>query len=267
MLLMAALCPIAMMTFTSPDLDAVQDRYERYLHYELRAEGVISKELAESWRAPNVAGRRYILLGPASGEKIYLRAIEGPKTPGFEPLKSYGWTTAEIVVQDAFTLSAALKGTPFVEETANRVIPLDFTDDIINFRVVGPNGEALYLTQLDDEVPNFPFAKPHSYVDHIFMTLVTNKSPREAQIFYENLFHLTSMSPFGLGEDKLHVMNLPNGCILELDSPGPDTTVRPQIDGELPPGMAMSTYYNGHARPRRPYLSHRAEGIRRGALR
>ena len=45
MLLMAALCPIAMMTFTSPDLDAVQDRYERYLHYELRAEGVISKEL------------------------------------------------------------------------------------------------------------------------------------------------------------------------------------------------------------------------------
>ena len=65
--ILAALCPIAMMTFTSPDLDAVQDRYQRYLHYELRAEGVISQELAESWEASNVAGRRYILLGPASG--------------------------------------------------------------------------------------------------------------------------------------------------------------------------------------------------------
>ena len=110
---------------------------------------------------------------------------------------------------------------------------------MVNFRVVGPDGEALFLTQLDDDVPNFPFAKPHSFVDHIFMTLVTNKDPRESQIFYEKLFHLTSVSPFS----GLHVMNLPNGCILELDSPRPDTIVRPQIDGELPPGMAMSTYY------------------------
>ena len=85
MLPLAAICPIAMMTFTSPDLGAVQQRYEDHLHYELRAEGTISRELAASWQTPEVAGRRYILLGPASGEKIYLRAIEGPKTPPEPP--------------------------------------------------------------------------------------------------------------------------------------------------------------------------------------
>jgi hypothetical protein len=243
MLPLAAICPIAMMTFTSPDLDAVQERYQDHLHYELRSEGHISPELAASWGAPKVAGRRYILLGPASGEKIYLRAIEGPRTLDFEPLKSYGWTTAEIVVKDAFTLSHALKGTPFVEETANRVLPLDFTNDMINFRVVGPDGDALFLTQLDDEVPNFPFAKPNSFVDHIFMTLVTNRDPGLAQVFYENLFHLPGVSPLGTGDHKLHLINLPKGCVLELDSPGPETTERPQLDGELPPGMAISTYY------------------------
>ncbi len=256
MLPMAAICPIAMMTFTSPDLDAVQDRYEQHLHYELRAEGVISEDLANSWQASKLTGRRYILLGPASGEKIYLRAIEGPKTPGFEPLKSFGWTTAEIVVKDAFTLASSLNGSPFVEETALRVLPLDFTDDMINFRVIGPDGEALFLTQLDDVVPNFPFAQAKSFVDHIFMTLVTNKDPRESQLFYENLFHLTSVSPIGGLESGLHVMNLPNGCVLELDSPALETTERPQLDGELPPGMAISTYYmNALDRDDLPYLS------------
>lgn len=243
--MLATLCPIAMMTFTSPDLDAVQARYETYLHYELRAEGTVSPELADSWRAPKTAGRRFILLGPASGQNIYLRAIEAPPTPGIEPLASFGWTTAEIIVQDAYTLSAALQGSPFAEETANRVIKLDFTDDIVNFRVVGPDGEALYLTQLDGEVPNFPFARPHSYVDHIFMTVITTKDPRQSQIFYEDLFRLPGVSPFrvGSGDRRLHIINLPDGCILELDPPGPDTAERPQTPGELPPGMAIATYY------------------------
>lgn len=243
--LLTTLCPIAMMTFTSPDLAAVEARYERYLHYELRAEGTVSAELAASWQSPNVAGRRYILLGPASGQSIYMRAVEAPQTPGFVPLKSYGWTTAEIVVQDTYTLSASLKGSPFVEETPNRVISIDFTDDIVNSRVVGPDGDALYLTQFDDVVPNFPFARPHSFVDHILMTIQTSRDPREAQIFYEDLFHLPGVSPFRTGEEghNLHVMNLPDGCILELDPPDAATTERPRTRGELPPGMAIATYY------------------------
>jgi len=38
-------------------------------------------------------------------------------------------------------------------------------------------------------------------------------------------------------------MMLPKGCLLELDSAPPGTTERPKLEGELPPGMAMSTYY------------------------
>lgn len=240
----AALCPIAMMTFTTPDLDAAQTRYEDHLDYEVRAEGVVSGALAESWDAPNVAGRPYILLGPESGARTYLRIIEGPApATNVDPLQSFGWTTAEIIVKDSYTLSSRLEGTPFIEETPNHVLRLDFSDHITNFRVVGPDGDALYLSQVDGDVPNIPIAKAKSYVDQIVMTVNTSKDPAAAQVFYEDLFRVPGVAPFRIGAERLHIVTLPGGCIVELDPPSTDTVDRPVVDGELPAGMAIATYY------------------------
>lgn len=241
---LATACPIAMMTFSSPDLDAVQARYEEHLGYQLRESGIVSPALAESWGAPAVGGRPYLLLGPESGARVYLRVVEGPALPkDLNPLDTYGWTTAEIIGKDAYTLSARLKASPFVEETPNRVIRLDFSDHITNFRVVGPDGEALYLSQVDGEVPGIPIASANSFVDKIVMTVNTSKEPRKAQIFYENLFQVPGIAPFQIGDGELHIVNLPGGCIVELDSPKENTSVRPIQPGELPPGMAIATYY------------------------
>lgn len=241
---LATACPIAMMTFTSPDLEAVQARYEEHLNYELRSSGVVSTELAESWGAPNVGGRPYLLLGPESGERVYLRVVEGPALPAnVNPLDTYGWTTAEIIAKDSYTLSARLKASPFVEETANRVIRLDFSDHITNFRVVGPDGEALYLSQVDGEVPGIPIAGANSFVDKIVMTVNTSKEPRKAQLFYEDLFQVPGIDPFRIGDSQLHIVSLPGGCVVELDNPGKNTRTRPVRTGELPPGMAIATYY------------------------
>ena len=241
---LATACPIAMMTFTSPNLDAVESRYEEHLGYEVRDRGVISQPLADSWGAPAVGGRPYLLLGPESGARVYLRVVEGPAMPeDVSPLDTYGWTTAEIIGRDAYTLSASLKSSPFIEETANRVIRLDFTDHITNFRVVGPDGEALYLSQVDGEVPGIPIASPNSFVDKIVMTVNTSKKPRDAQIFYEDLFQVPGIAPFRIGDGQLHIVSLPGGCVVELDSPDENTEVRPVQPGELPPGMAIATYY------------------------
>ena len=233
-----------MMTFTSPNLDYVESRYEQYLGYEVRAEGIISEELAKSWGAPNTEGRRYLLLGPESGDRTYLRVIEAPATEtSVKPIHTYGWTTAEIIVRDAYTLSARLKNSPFEEETANRVIRLNFTDHITNFRVVGPDGEAMYLSQIDGEVPNLPLNKAESFVDEIIMTVNTSKDPSAAREFYEKLFNVPALAPFGVGERKLNIVPLPEGCLVEIDPPADDTAERPVARGELPPGMAMTTYY------------------------
>jgi hypothetical protein len=204
---------------------------------------MVSADLAKSWGTPNVAGRPYMLLGPESGARTYLRVVEAPPTPGFEPLSTYGWSTAEIIVQDTYTLSQSLRGSPFVQQASMREIRLDFSNDIINFRVIGPDGEALYLTQLDGDVPNMPFKRAQSFVDQIIMTLVTTRDPRESQIFYEDVFRVPGTSPFRAGGDRLHVIMLPGGCLQELDGSGPTTVERPRLDGELPPGMAMATYY------------------------
>ena len=241
---LATACPIAMMTFTSPDLDSARERYEDYLGYEVRGSGNISTELADSWNAPAVAGQPFLLLGPQSGERVYLRVIAGPALPdGLNPVETYGWTTAEIIGKDAYTLSAQLEGSPFVVETPNRVIRLDFTDHITNFRVIGPDGEALYLSQVDGEVPGIPIAAANSFVDKIVMTVNTSKEPRVAQSFYEGLFKVPHLKPFRIGDGELHIVNLPGGCIVELDSPDENTEERPVQTGELPPGMAIATYY------------------------
>ena len=241
---LATACPIAMMTFTSPDLDAVQEPYEEHLGYELRGSGTISTDLASSWGAPAMAGREYLLLGPESGERVYLRAIEGPAPQtDANPLDTFGWTTAEIIGKDAYTLSASLASSPFVVETPNRVIRLDFSDHITNFRVVGPDGEALYLSQVDGEVPGIPIAAANSFVDKIVMTVNTSRNPREAQVFYEGLFQVPHLKPFRIGDGELHIVTLPGGCIVELDSPGETTSERPVQPGELPPGMAIASYY------------------------
>ena len=241
---LATACPIAMMTFTSPDLGAAQQRYEDYLGYEVRGTGLISAQLANSWDAPALDGRPYLLLGPESGERIYLRVIEGPAPPeSVDILDTFGWTTAEIIGKDAYTLSAQLESSPFVTETPLRVIRLDFTDHITNFRVVGPDGEALYLSQVDGEVPGIPIAAAHSFVDKIVMTVNTSKRPRAAQVFYEQLFQVPHLKPFRIGDGELHIVSLPGGCIVELDSPEETTSDRPVAPGELPPGMAIATYY------------------------
>lgn len=238
------LCPIAMMTFTSPDLEAVESRYEQYLGYEVRAEGVVSEALAKSWGAANAEGRRFILMGPESGDRTYLRVIEAPAAEiSVEPIHTFGWTTAEIIVRDAYTLSASLKDSPFEEETANRVIRLNFTDHITNFRVVGPDGEAMYLSQIDGDIPNLPLNRAESFVDEIIMTVNTSKDPAAAREFYEKLFDVPALAPFGVGERKLNIVPLPEGCLIEIDPPADDTVERPVADGELPPGMAMTTYY------------------------
>ncbi len=238
------LCPIAMMTFTSPDLEAVEARYEKYLGYEVRAEGTVSEALAKSWGAANAEGKRYILMGPESGDRVYLRAIEGPaREDGTEPIKTYGWTTAEIIVRDAYTLSASLRGSPFEEETANRVIRLNFTDHITNFRVVGPDGEAMYLSQIDGDIPNLPLNRAESFVDETIMTVNTSKDPAAARMFYEKLFNVPALAPFGVGERKLNIVPLGAGCLVEIDPPADDTKERNVAKGELPSGMAMASYY------------------------
>ena len=97
-------------TIAAHDLDWVETHYGHHFDYRVRERGTVSPELAASWGAPAVTGRRYILMSPDSAPKVYVRAIESPRTEGYRALTSFGWNAIEIVVDDPDALFEAMRG-------------------------------------------------------------------------------------------------------------------------------------------------------------
>ena len=97
----------AIATIAAQDLDWIETHYGRHFDYRVRERGTVSAELAASWGAPAVAGRRYILLSPDSAPEVYVRAIESPRTEGYRALTSFGWNAIEIVVDDSLAENVA----------------------------------------------------------------------------------------------------------------------------------------------------------------
>ncbi len=94
------LTAIIAVTLTVPDLDAAQRAYLQVLGYRIVEAGVVSPELAAGWNAPRTAGRRQVLLQPESGERTFLRLVESPPVAGFAAMKTHGWNSNEILVED-----------------------------------------------------------------------------------------------------------------------------------------------------------------------
>jgi len=97
---------IKMATISAPDLGACEEAYARHLGYELIERGTVDEALASSWGTPRQAGRRYLVMGPASGAQVFVRFIKSEPVPEYVPLRSFGWAALEITVQDADRLNS-----------------------------------------------------------------------------------------------------------------------------------------------------------------
>ena len=63
-------------TIGAPDVDAVERLYTSVLGYSLVEKSKVSPAMAKSWGAPNAAGRPFVLMRPATGEDVLIRAVE-----------------------------------------------------------------------------------------------------------------------------------------------------------------------------------------------
>ena len=100
---------ITMATIGAPDVARVKAWYGDWLDYVLVDEG----RVPEAWGAPASAGRPYVVLGPASGEDVYVRAVEIDPVPEFKTLTTHGWAAIEITVADVDAVMTKLMGSPF----------------------------------------------------------------------------------------------------------------------------------------------------------
>lgn len=253
-MLTALLSSIVAVTIVVPDLAAVEAAYAKSFRYRVVERGVVDAATARAWAAPKMAGHRLVLMGPESGERVYLRFVEAPATPGYAPLKTQGWNATEILVEDPDALAVQLA------ESAFRIVgpprALQFNPKIRAMQAIGPGNELLYLTRIPPGGSMFDLGSAKSFVDRTFIVVLAGREMIAMQAFYRDVLGMTVTdaapsrvevfnAAWGLDEEHqipLAIVRLPKNFLIELDEYPSAAPPRPVRDGELPPGMAMVTF-------------------------
>jgi hypothetical protein len=245
---------IRAVTTTASDLDAVESAYAEHFGYRVVEKGVVAEGTAAGWGAPAVAGRKLLVMAPASGAECYLRFVEQDLPEGFKPMTTFGWNSTELVVQDTDALQEKLKGSPFHIQFPPR--SLDGLPDIRAMQGTGPAGEILYLTWIQRPIPGHDLPVAQSFVDKCFITILGGPDMEAMRSFYKETFGnqagpvaepriLILSDAYGLPSDtrhKLSTVPLGGQTLIEIDEYPASATARPRPPGGLPPGMAIVTF-------------------------
>ncbi len=246
--------PIACVTITAANLDAVESAYTQYLDHQVCGRGTVSTDLAALWQAPVMAGRRYLLLSPEAGQECVFRFIEADTDPDYIPFSSFGWNAAEIMVENVDEMAERLVGSPFqiVGEPQN----LSFTDDIRAMQILGPGKELLYLTEFKKQIPGLDTPVARCPVDRVFIVILGGPSMARLQAFFGTGFGVPGADPvdsrvkgmsaaFGNSpEHKYPIAALPlaGQTLIEVDEMPAEATDRPRDDGCLPSGISIVSF-------------------------
>jgi len=167
-------------TYSAANFDASVQAMQTCLNYKIVGAGEISKPLASLWNAPAVAGKRYSVLAPESDESFYVRFIESPVTPGYEPLKTYGWNATEFLGQDVYALAKELETSPYTIIGG----PRDLMENgaAIALQVHGPSDEVFYFTELNGRNFQKFYGVANCKVDRAFITILGVKDHAAGEI-------------------------------------------------------------------------------------
>ena len=239
---------------TVPDLEQALAAYRETLGLALSEQGVLPKELAESWGCPANAGSRYAALRPQSEEPCWLRLVEQPAHPDFKPTTTYGWAAFELSVEDVWRWPDALPPDQFTIVGPPKTLA-NMKPAFIPMQALGPGGELVYLNQVLDDMPDTDLPRARSPVDRIFIVVLAAKDRQASMAWYASRIGLEhgaqyiipySMinNAFGLPADTQTTLSMAKAGrmpVVEVDDYPPQATSRARHDGMLPPGNALVT--------------------------
>ena len=244
------------MTFSTPDIDMVEELYGNALGYKPVTRSDVSADQAAIWGTPAAEGQRQIVLQPESGEDTYLRFVEGGARTDYTPLMAHGWNAAEIIVADLQALNDRIQLTPFKIIGKPKKLDFEFTDVISAMQVLGPSQEVLYLTEIAGEVPGFELPKAKAFVGPLFIAVMGGADMNAMKAFYKEAFDVEASptiqgtvgvlnNAHGLDPKRktdVSTVVLPGKTVIEIDEMPTSAVARACADGQLPPGNAMSSF-------------------------
>lgn len=243
-------------TIGAPDVDAVERMYTSVLGYSVVEKSNVSAPMAKSWGAPNAAGRPFVLMRPATGEDVLIRAVEIEPVAGYKAMTTWGWNSFEIIVNDVDDLHERMLKSEFrhIGGPANLG---GGTSPIRASQYIGPAEEVLYFNCETGDRAKSQLPDPGDDVGRTNIFILAGPSVEKAMAFYSAAFGLPEGASFptpigvisraqGLPEDTIFTMGFSRlrerGNAIEFDEYPEGTGPRPRADGHLPPGNAIATF-------------------------
>jgi catechol 2,3-dioxygenase-like lactoylglutathione lyase family enzyme len=243
-------------TIGAPDVEAVERLYTESLGHTVVEKSRVSAAMAESWGVPNTAGRPFVLMRPATGEDVLIRAVETEAVAGYKAMTTWGWNAFEIIVNDIDDLHERLKKSAFrhIGGPANLS---GGTSSIRAAQYVGPAEEVLYFNCETGDRSKSSLPDPGEDVGRTNIFILAGPSVDEAMAFYSRAFGLPEGASFptpvgviaraqGLPEDTMFTMGFSRlrekGNAVEFDQYPDGAGPRPRAAGHLPPGNAIATF-------------------------
>ncbi len=248
--------PWAASTIVAPKKEIVEQSYIDWLGYRLIDQGTITEDMASSWGASNLTGSKFSCLKPESGKNFHLRIIEFSISSNYEPLTTYGWNAAELVVKDTDKTNIKLSNSPF--KIIGKPADLKLTKQIRAMQIEGVAKEIFYLTMFKEKISKYDLPDANSEIDNMFIAVLATDNPEKVQNWYSKYFGIekrkvskTNISVLdrsfgfekGTGEYGLTVIPLEGQSLIEVDEYPEMAKERNYPDEELPPGNALMSVF------------------------
>lgn len=243
-------------TVAAPDIALVESWYSEWLGYTVCERGEISEALAQSWAAPAMAGRPYIVMQPESGDDVFIRVCEIDPVPGYKPMNTLGWNAFEVIIDDVYALNDKLVNSPFkiIGEPASLGGDLDF---IHAMQVEGPAGDVLYLTCDKVRAADTLLPPPGADVGRPFIVILAGNGVADTQRWYSETFNMKReedmQTKIGVvataqGKPDDHIFDMgfmalaDTGNFIEYDGYDASYGARACTEGQLPPGCSTVSF-------------------------
>ncbi len=248
--------PILVATVTVSDIEESLNLYTKTLGYYLDCRGLVSSELAKSWKTNKMVNSEWALLKPKSKEFGWIRLIEGKIPKSFRPLGHYGWSAIEILVESPDDVYNKLLKSDF--KIIGKPEPLISSPKIKAMQAMGLDGEVFYITNVPkgaSPIHNLPKLK--SKVDRVFIMVLASSDLKATHQQFSELFNISKLTEKKRGKNfvgknyglvvnneslKMTTMQLKGECLIQVDTLPDSASFTPNLQGYLPPGIPIVTF-------------------------